>query len=119
MQDAGVAALTGPQDCVDVMRQEYARRRSQVCDTFGDLRNVRVIVPEAGFFAMLDVRQLDMSSDEIRRRLLKEFGVVVVHGAAYGPSAEGMLRVSFASGGDKLVSGVKRLREGLIAMGAN
>lgn len=118
VQDAGVAALTGAQDCVVEMCQEYARRRTLVCDVFADLKNIRVLVPEAGFFAMLDVSELAIGSDDIRRKMLNEFGVVVVHGAAYGPSAEGTLRVSFASGGDTLATGLKRLREGLIAMGA-
>jgi aspartate/methionine/tyrosine aminotransferase len=74
---------------------------------------VKVLPPEGGFFAMLDVRDIGLPSDEIRRRLLNEAGVVVVHGSAYGPGGEGTLRVSFASGGDTLARGLERLREGL------
>jgi aspartate/methionine/tyrosine aminotransferase len=70
--------------------------------------------PEGGFFAMADVRCLKSSSDEIRKRLMWDHGVVVVHGAAYGPGGEGTLRVSFASGGEALDRGLARLREGLL-----
>ena len=66
---------------------------------------------------MADVRGLGLASDEIRQRLLHEHGVVVVHGAAYGPSGEGTLRVSFASGGAVLAKGLARLREGLTRIG--
>ncbi len=117
VQDAGVAALNGGEECITEMRDEYAARRQRVDEMLSGLRNVKVLLPEGGFFAMLDVHEMGVSSDEIRRRLLTEFGVVVVHGAAYGPSAEGMLRVSFASGGQNLQSGLERLRAGLEALG--
>jgi aspartate/methionine/tyrosine aminotransferase len=62
---------------------------------------------------MTDVRKSPIPSNEIRKRLMNEDGVVVVHGAAYGPGGEGTLRVSFASGGDTLTRGLDRLSEGL------
>ena len=108
IQDAAAEALIGSQDCVASMRQEYTRRRAQVIKQLPD-----VIAPEGGFFAMVDVREWQIPSDEIRKRLMREHGVVVVHGAAYGPGGEGTLRVSFASGGENLARGLERLREGL------
>jgi aspartate aminotransferase len=108
IQDAAAIALSGPQDCVAAMRQEYARRRDIVLSTLDN-----ALPPEGGFFAMADVRGRSESSNEIRKRLLHEHGVVVVHGAAYGPGGEGTLRVSFASGGDTLNKGLQRLKEGL------
>ncbi len=113
VQDAAVAALVGPQAPVAEMLAVYARRRAQVADALAGLSGVRVLSPEGGFFAMVDVRELGRSSDEVRRHLLEEAGVVVVHGAAYGAGGEGTLRVSFASGGDALADGLVRLRQGL------
>jgi aspartate aminotransferase len=110
IQDAAAEALAGPQDCVFSMRQEYARRRALVIE---QLHGVKLIAPEGGFFAMVDVRESRIPSDEIRKRLMREHGVVVVHGAAYGAGGEGTLRVSFASGGENLALGLERLREGL------
>jgi aspartate/methionine/tyrosine aminotransferase len=110
IQDAAAEALTGPQDCVSSMRNEYARRRAQVIE---QLHGIHVIAPEGGFFAMVDVRDSQIPSNEIRKRLMQEHGVVVVHGAAYGSGGEGTLRVSFASGGETLARGLDRLREGL------
>lgn len=108
IQDAAAEALTASQACVETMRQEYTRRRAQI---MAQLNNV--IAPEGGFFAMVDVRQSGIPSNEIRQRLMVDHGVVVVHGAAYGPGGEGTLRVSFASGGENLTRGLERLREGL------
>ena len=116
VQDAAAAALSGPQSSVNAMRDEYTRRRSQVLSALAGINRVRVLPPEGGFFAMVDARDTKVTSNEIRRRLLNEAGVAVVHGAAYGPAGEGTLRVSFASGGDTLARGLERLRAGLEAL---
>jgi aspartate aminotransferase len=113
VQDAAAEALTGPQDCVTSMRGEYANRRERV---IAKLPGIRVLAPEGGFFAMVDVRESSLSSNEIRKRLMNDYGVVVVHGAAYGAGGEGTLRVSFASGGENLSRGLDRLREGLLEL---
>ena len=113
VQDAAAVALSGPQDCVAAMREEYDRRRRQVLDALSGLPRVTVAPPEGGFFAMADVSGLGETSDAVRRRLLHEHGLVVIHGAAYGPRGEGTLRISFASGGDTLSRGLALLREGL------
>jgi aspartate/methionine/tyrosine aminotransferase len=116
IQDAAAVALTGPQDAVSDMRTEYTRRRSQVMHALARIPRVRVLPPEGGFFAMVDARETAVPSEQIRRRLLNEAGVAVIHGAAYGPGGEGTLRVSFASGGDTLTRGLERLRAGLEAL---
>ena len=113
VQDAATEALTGPQQCVLEMRQEYAKRRAQVLEALTGLPHARPLAPEGGFFAMVDVGATGAPSNDIRRRLLHDQGVAVVHGAAYGQGGEGTLRVSFASGGDTLARGLERLRDGL------
>jgi len=73
-------------------------------------------VPDWGLFVSLDVRRLGLPSDAVRRFLLHETGVIVIHGAAYGPGGEGTLRVSFAAGGESLQRSVTGLREGLLRL---
>jgi aspartate/methionine/tyrosine aminotransferase len=114
VQDAAAEALGGPQDCVAEMRNTYSLRLEQVLSRLDGIPGVEMLRPEGGFFAMADVRGLGMPSNEIRRRLMQNHGVVVVHGAAYGAGGEGTLRVSFASGGETLHHGLARLREGLL-----
>jgi aspartate aminotransferase len=116
IQDASASALTGPQQAVEDMRNEYAARRATVLSSLSGLDRVRVLAPEGGFFAMVDARATGIPSNDIRRRLLEQHGVVVIHGSAYGEGGEGTLRVSFANGGGVLVKGLQRLREGLAAL---
>jgi aspartate aminotransferase len=117
VQDAAAAALHGPQECVGQMLAEYTRRRAETVAALSGIPGVTVRPPEGGFFAVPDVAALGRPSDEIRKRLLNEFGVVVIHGSAYGAAGEGTLRVSFAAGGEAMSQGLERLRRGLEEIG--
>lgn len=116
IQDAAAVALTDSQDAVGEMRREYAERRRHVADALEGLARVRVLSPEGGFFTMVDVRETGIPSNDVRRALLRDHGVVVAHGSAYGEGGEGTLRVSFATGGETLARGLERLRAGLAAL---
>ncbi len=113
VQHAAACALASDQACVAKMTAEFQARRDRVLESLRGLPGVAPLVPQGGLFVMLDVRGLGMPSDEVRRRLLREAGVVVIHGAAYGDGGEGTLRVSFAAGGKALEQGLERLRDGL------
>jgi aspartate/methionine/tyrosine aminotransferase len=116
VQDAAVCALLSDQTCVHLMRQEYQARRDLVVRGLLGIPGVVPLPPEGGLFVMVDIRGLNRSSDAVRRFLLHEMGVVVLHGAAYGSGGEGTLRVSFAAGGETLERGMERLREGLLRL---
>ncbi len=113
VQDAAVSALSLGQEYLESVAREYWARRDFLVEGLQNIPGVVPLVPQGGFFVMLDVRGLGMPSDDVRKRLLEEAGVVVLHGSAYGPAGEGMLRVSFAAGGETLRRGLERLRRGL------
>ena len=117
VQDAATCALRSDQTCLREMVAEYQGRRDCVLRCLSSIPGVQPMIPEGGLFVMVDVHRLGRSSDEVRRFLLREAGVVVIHGAAFGPGGEGTLRVSFAGGGAKLEQGLERLRAGLVRLG--
>ena len=116
VQDAAACALDSDQECTRRMAAEYQGRRDLSVVRLRGIPGVEPLVPEGGLFVMVDVRGLGITSDSVRRFLLNEAGVVVLHGSAYGPGAEGFLRVSFAAGGEVLEHGLERLREGLMRL---
>ncbi len=116
VQDAAACALRGDQDCVLRMATEYRARRDRVVECLRGIPGVGPLVPEGGLFVMADVRGLGMPSAAIEGFLLREAGVAVIDGAAYGPGANGTLRVSFAAGGEVLERGLERLRGGLLRL---
>src|SRR6185436_18375402 len=79
VQDAAVCALRSDQTCVRDMATEYQQRRDLVVRRLTGISGVEPLVPEGGLFVMLDVRRLGLSSEEVRRFLLREAGVVVIH----------------------------------------
>src|SRR5262249_36892051 len=84
VQDAAACALRSDQDCGRRMAAEYQARRDLVLGRLGGIPGVEPLSPEGGLFVMVDVRGLGRPSDEVRRSLLLEEGVVVLHGSAYG-----------------------------------
>jgi aspartate/methionine/tyrosine aminotransferase len=116
VQDAAACALRSDQQWIQKLAAEYQGRRDLVVERLRGIPGVEPLIPEGGLFVMVDVRRLGLPSDEVRRFLLREGGVVVIHGAAYGPGGEGTLRVSFAAGGQTLENGLERLRQGLIQL---
>src|SRR5262245_13202861 len=63
IQDAAAVALSGSQECVGQMRDEYTRRRRLVLETLGSMTRVKVLPPEGGFFAMVDARETGIPSN--------------------------------------------------------
>jgi aspartate/methionine/tyrosine aminotransferase len=118
VQDAAACALRSSPQSVRQMAAEYQERRDQAIRALSGIPGVEPLIPEGGLFVMLDIRQLGWPSDEVRRYLLHETGVVVIHGSAYGSAGEGTLRVSFAAGGETLQRGLELLRLGLQRLAA-
>jgi aspartate aminotransferase len=116
VQHAAASALLADQASVRQINAAYQERRDLVLRTLQGLPGVVPLVPEGGLFVMLDVRALGIPSDDVRRFLLCEEGVVVIQGSAYGKAGEGTLRVSFAGGGESLEHGLDRLRRGLLRL---
>ena len=109
-QYAGVAALTGPQDHVAAMREEYRAKRQIVLDGLAGCPVLRLVKPQGAFYAFVDIRLTGLDSDEFSRRLLGEERVAVVPGEAFGEAGCGFVRLSYAGNADDLREGVARLR---------
>jgi aspartate/methionine/tyrosine aminotransferase len=111
VQHAGVAALEGPQGCVAEMQREYAARRQLLAHC--SLPTAYWLLPEGGFFALLDVSQMERTSAEVTDFLLEHAGVVVMDALAYGAACDGLLRISFAVSQETIRAGLEQLAEGL------
>jgi aspartate aminotransferase len=107
-QHAALAALRGPQDCVREMVNAYRARRDLVVAQL-DAAGCGYQLPEGAFFIMVDIRPTGLDSWSFARRLLKEEGVGVVPGVAFGDGGEGYVRVTLAASEDLLTDGVSCL----------
>jgi aspartate aminotransferase len=107
-QMAALAALTGPQDQVEEMRETYRERRDALMALLAE--HDLVCAPPAGaFYAWVDVRGRAASSRQFAMELLRQERVAVAPGAAFGPAGEGWVRLSLASDTADLLEGARRL----------
>jgi aspartate aminotransferase len=107
-QHAAIEALEGPQEPIEEMIAAFARRREFVVNRIAKLPAVSCPTPQGGFYAFLDVSALGDSSFEVARRLLDDYGVVMVPGSGFGDHGEGYLRTSFANDLERLQEGFDR-----------
>jgi aminotransferase len=114
-QQAALAALTGPQECVEAMRRAYQRRRDLVVGRLNRMAGVRCPRPDGAFYAFPDVRAIATDTVALADRLLFDHRVVVSPGEAFGPRSAGFLRLSYASSEADLTEGLDRLEAGLRA----
>jgi len=108
-QVAGVEALTGPQDCVRDMAQEYARRRRYVMERLMKLSSISFTQPKGAFYIFPNVSKLGLNSMDFCLHLLEKGRVSTVPGSAFGKQGEGYLRVSYAASTENLKEGFDRL----------
>ena len=109
-QHAAVAALTGPQDCVGMMRDAYQERRDYMVSAFNSIPNMSSPDIEGAFYAFPKVDETGKSSAEVANIMLEEAMVVGVPGNAFGVSREAHVRFSFADDINKLKEAVERIR---------
>jgi len=108
VQDAGLAALRGPQDVVDQMVAQFRKRRDAIVGRLAGIPGVRCHAPDGAFYAYPDVRALPLSAAALADRLLEEEGVALLDGAGFGEGGAGHLRISFAASEESLEDAAER-----------
>lgn len=110
-QQAGIAALSGTQQPVAVMRDAYRKRRDLAA---GILEPVGMLPvrPRGAFYAIADLRETGIGSRELALSLLREKRVASAPGDTFGKIlAGGFVRISLASSDEDVAEGCRRLIE--------
>lgn len=117
-QIATIAALTGPQDDVEMMRGVFEERRAYMVNRMNKIDGVSCIMPHGAFYIMMNIKDLFgktlygktiNSSDEFAELLLEKAKVAVVPGKGFG--AEGYVRWSYATSMENIEKGLDRLEK--------
>jgi aspartate aminotransferase len=111
-QKAVVAAITGPQDCVKEMLDEYRSRRDQVWSWLTADPRIKCVKPAGAFYLFIDITGLlaatgIKTSAEFADKLIEESYVVTTAGEAF--DAPGFLRISYANSLERLKEACDRL----------
>jgi aspartate aminotransferase len=119
VQKAAVAALNGPQQCVEDMRLEYIKLRDHVVKGLRSIPGVQCTLPEGAFYAYPNISSFFgrggiKSASDVAGRLLREAHVATVPGEGFGTREH--IRVSYATTVTELDRGLERMRKFLAAL---
>jgi LL-diaminopimelate aminotransferase len=107
IQQMAIAALTGPQDCIEEHNAVYQRRRDEMVAVLRGL-GLGVEAPRASLYVWAKLPDGEASID-FAGRLLDDTGVVVTPGIGYGQFGEGYIRLSVTTPDDRVEEGLRRL----------
>ena len=119
-QKAAEAAYTGPQECVEEMRQAFERRRDLILGLAREIKGMKVLEPQGAFYLFPDVSaffgkkyngQTISNADELVTYLLQEAHVACVSGSAFGE--DNCIRFSYATSEELITEAMKRMKEAL------
>jgi aspartate aminotransferase len=122
-QKAAVEALNGPQESVEMMRQEFQRRRDVITAKLNAIPGVTCLKPEGAFYVFPNVAayygrsfggKTITTSAEMATYLLDESNVALVPGGDFGHDDH--IRLSYATSMEQIVKGVARIGEALLKL---
>jgi aspartate/methionine/tyrosine aminotransferase len=109
-QRAGVAALEGPQDCVDAMVAEFRKRRDAIVKGLNAIPGFSCTTPAGAFYAFPNVKATGFDSRALADLLMNEAGVSCLSGTAFGEYGDGYLRLSYANSLENIEQALGRIR---------
>jgi aspartate aminotransferase/aminotransferase len=111
-QAGAVAALNGPQECVDEMVAEFNRRREIILDGIALAPGLTCpAIPRGAFYVFVRHETAGMDSTELADYILDTAGVAVIPGTPFGKRGEGFLRISYATTQAECKEGMTRIAE--------
>ena len=115
-QYAAITALRQCDDQIEMMRDEYNRRRRYVVKALNEM-GLTCFEPRGAFYVFPSIQISGLTSSEFCEQLLREKEVAIIPGSAFGASGEGYARISYAYSVDHLQTALKRIREFLTEHG--
>jgi aspartate/methionine/tyrosine aminotransferase len=108
-QLAAVEALTGPQEDVEAMVEEFRARRRLIVDGLNRIPGFRCLEPHGAFYVFPNIEGTGLTGSELADRLLHDGGVAVLAGTAFGRTGRHHLRISYANSREKIAEALERI----------
>jgi aspartate/methionine/tyrosine aminotransferase len=108
-QAGAVEALTGQQTEVDAMVEEFRARRDLVVDGLNAIPGVECRLPQGAFYVFPSIKGTGLDGATFADRLLREAGVCVLAGTAFGTVGRDHVRISYANSRENLGEALRRI----------
>lgn len=109
-QLAAIEALKHGDPDIEMMANEYNRRRKYILDGLRKM-GIDTFEAEGAFYVFPRIGKFGLSSDDFCQKLLDEKGVAIVPGNAFGDCGEGYARISYAYSVEHITEALKRMNE--------
>jgi aspartate/methionine/tyrosine aminotransferase len=110
IQYAGIEALTGPQDTVPRMVNEFKKRRDLIVDGLNQIPGISCRRPKGAFYVFPNIKKLKVDCNRFADYLLNEAGVAALPGTHFGKYGEGYIRLSYATSSENIKKGLERIK---------
>jgi aspartate aminotransferase len=110
VQEAGVAALEGPDDPVRAMVDEFRVRRDAIVSGLNSLPGITCRTPAGAFYVFPNVSGITMDDRRLASFILEEANVAGLGGSCFGVAGRGYMRFSYANSLEKIAAAIERIR---------
>ncbi len=110
-QIAGIEALCGPQESVDVMCAEFQKRRDIMVGGLNKIKGFSCRLPKGAFYVFPNITKTGWPSKKLADALLDDAGVAALSGTAFGDFGEGYLRFSVANSIENIEKALDRVND--------
>ena len=109
IQYAGIEALTGPQDNIPKMVNEFKKRRDLIVEGLNEIPGISCRRPKGAFYVFPNVKKVGMNCKQLANYLLNEVGVATLPGTDFGKYGEGYLRLSYTTSQENIKKALERI----------
>ena len=110
IQRAVLSAMDGPQDDVLDMIGQFRMRRDIIVEGLNSISGIRCVNPKGAFYVFPNIEGTGLTSQEFADSLLREAGVALLSGTAFGKYGEGFVRLSFANSVENIQKALDRIQ---------
>ncbi len=108
-QYGAIAALDGPEDHLKDMMKEFTIRRKLIVEGLNSLKGVECSLPGGSFFVFPSIKKTGMNGEEFSMKCLKESGVAMIPGTAFGKYAKYNVRFNFAVSRENISKAIEKI----------
>ena len=108
-QYGAIAALDGPEDHLKDMMKEFTIRRKLIVEGLNSLKGVDCNLPGGSFFVFPSIKKTGMNGEEFSMKCLKESGVAMIPGTAFGKYAKYNVRFNFAVSRENISKAIEKI----------
>lgn len=111
IQRAGIEALTGSQEPINRMVDEFRKRRDVIVEELNKLPGIKCLKPKGAFYVFPNIKGTGLTSQEFADLMLKEAGVALCPGHYFGASGEGYVRLCYANSVSNIKDSIQKMEE--------